>query len=54
MSAKARRPRRRPREISERDYMPRWVMRLLIALAVLLVLWFVGPLIVVYLLQLFS
>jgi hypothetical protein len=30
------------------------VKRLLIALAVLLVLWFLGPLIVIYVLQLFS
>ncbi len=49
MSPKARRPRRRSREISERDYMPRWVKRLLIAIAVLAVLWSVGPLIIIYL-----
>ena len=38
MSPKARVPRRRPREISERDYIPRWVKRLLIAVFVAFVL----------------
>jgi hypothetical protein len=40
--------------LSERDYMPRWVKRLLIALAVILILWSVGPLIFIYLAGLFS
>ena len=39
MSAKARRPRRRQREVSERDYMPRWVKRLVIAVLVVIVLY---------------
>ncbi len=34
--------------------MPRWVKRLLIALAVILILWSVGPLIFIYLSGLFS
>ncbi len=41
MSAKARRPRRRAQEVSDRDKMPRWVKRLLVGILIVFILYLI-------------
>ena len=41
MSARERRPGRRKRELTERDYMPRWVKRILITILVIFILYLI-------------